>query len=840
MAWRQTRGAWRHILGLAACVALGVAALTAVGTLAASLGQALAEEAKALLGGDVELRSSRPLGADAAAALERLAGAGAAVTVTREMAAMARHPARGATLLVELKGVDDGYPLYGRLETAPAGPLSALLAERDGVAGALVEGTLLERLGLRVGEPLEIGAARVVVRGVLVREPDRSASLVTLGPRVLVADRILDRTGLIRLGSRVRHRALVRLPGSTAPRVVAAELDRSIEDPGGRVTTFDEAQPGLRRFFEQLAAYLGLVGLSSLLVGGVGVAAAVTTLVRRQRLAIAVLKCLGADSRLLLATYLTQVGVVGAVASVAGAALGLGAQPVIARVLAPLAPVRLEATWDPWTLLRAVLLGTLVTLLCALWPILEVRAVPASLVLRREVEAAGFRARRPWLATLPIVAALAGLAVWQAGSWTLGGIFIGATVVALAGLALLGRGLARLATVLPPAAGLALRHGLANLRRPGGHTVRVVAALGMGVMLLVAVGLLEGSLHRQLDHERRRDVPSFFFVDIQPDQREAFARAVAAAGVDARPALVPVVRARLSAVDGTPVTRELVARRRAAAPDKIWLLTREYALTWAPEAPAGDRVTRGRWWTPAEAAARPRVSVEEDAARYLGVDLGGILTFDVQGVAVDVEVMSVRKVDWQSLSTNFFMILSPGALDGAPATWVATARVPAGAEARIQDAVVAALPNVTAIPVRAILTQLGRVLDQLAFAVRLIALFAIAAGVAVMAGALAASRYQRLYESVVLKMLGATRATVARAFAVEYACLGLAAGAGGTALAALLAWIVVRFVLEAPWSLDPLALALGVTAPPALSVAIGLGATFRLLGRRPLPVLRGE
>jgi putative ABC transport system permease protein len=370
--------------------------------------------------------------------------------------------------------------------------------------------------------------------------------------------------------------------------------------------------------------------------------------------------------------------------------------------------------------------------------------------------------------------------------------------------------------------------------------VRVVAALGIGVMLLVAVGLLEGSLHGQLDLERRREAPSFFFVDIQPDQREAFTRVVATAGVQAPPALVPIVRARLAAIDGTPVTRDFIARRRAAGPDKIWLLTREYALTWTPEPPAGDRVTRGRWWTAEEAAARPRVSVEEDAARYLGVDLGGTLTFDVQGVRVDVEVMSVRKVDWQSLSTNFFMILSPGALDGAPATWVATARVPAGAEARVQDAVVAALPNVTAIPVRAILGQLGRVLDQLAFAVRLIALFAIAAGVAVMAGALAASRYQRLYESVVLKMLGATRGTVARAFAVEYACLGLAAGAGGTALAAILAWIVTRFVLDTPWSLDPPALALGVAAPPVLSVAIGLGATFRLLGRRPLPVLRGE
>jgi putative ABC transport system permease protein len=263
-------------------------------------------------------------------------------------------------------------------------------------------------------------------------------------------------------------------------------------------------------------------------------------------------------------------------------------------------------------------------------------------------------------------------------------------------------------------------------------------------------------------------------------------------------------------------------------------------LTWTAAPPAANKITRGRWWTADEAAARPRVSVDDEAARYFGVGVGGTLTFDVQGVPIEAEVMSLRKIDWQSLSANFFMVLSPGALDGAPTIYLATARVPADVETRLQDQVVAAFPNITAIPLRGVLERVSEVLAQIAFGVRFMALFSIAAGLVVMAGALAATRYQRLYESVILKTLGATRWAIARAFAVEYACLGAAAGVGGTALAAVLAWIVQRFVLDTPWTLEPETLVLGVVLTTLVSLAIGLLATARLLGEKPLSVLRQE
>jgi putative ABC transport system permease protein len=833
LAWRQARGAWRHFVLLFACVALGVAALVGVGSFAATLDRTLAREAKALTGGDLEIRAARPLDGEAAAALTDLRAMGARVVAVRELVAMARG-ADGRALLVEIKAPGPGYPLYGRLETTPAEPLMTLLAG----GGAVVQRETLERLGLRVGDRLALGAATFTVRGVVEREPDRSASLVTLGPRVFVAAEAIEGTGLVQVGSRVRYRALVALPEALGAREARETIARRIADPGVRVASYDEAQPGLRRFFTQLAAYLGLVGLASLLVGGIGVASSVATFVRRAEPTIAILKALGADARTVLAIFLWQTLTVGVAASLAGAALGTALQPVLIRLLAGFVPFALEARVEPLTLARGVLMGALTTFLCALWPLLAVRTVRPSLLLRREVDATPARGRRPWAAALPLAAGLAALALWQAGSLKLGGIFLGAAAAAVLTLLGIARGLVVAARRLPRIPWPAWRLGLGGLRRPGGHPARVVVALGAGVMLLVAVALLQGSLDAQIDHERRREAPSFFFVDVQPDQREAFARVLAEAGGGVTPALTPIVRARLASVNGVRVTRDLVRARVGEDREGAFYYTREYALTWSADPPPGNAITRGRWW--GGEPGPPRVSVEDAMARQLGVDVGGRLGFDVQGVPVEAEVASLRRVDWQSLGTNFFVVFSPGALDGAPLTFVATARTAAAAEGAVQSAVARAFPNVTAIPVRDVLERVGAVLGDIAVAIRVMALFTVATGLVVMAGALTATRYARLYESVVLRTLGATRGAVARAFAVEYGALGAAAGLGGTALATVLAWIVLRFVLDTPWRFEPQILLGGIVATMALAVAVGFLATYRLLGAKPLPVLRRE
>ncbi len=834
MAWRETRAGWRHAGALGGCVALGVAALVAVGTFATNLERTVRREARALMGGDLELRSSRPLDSAATAEIARLEREGVTPARLREVTGMARSDA-GATLLVEIKAVDARYPLYGALETRPAGAAHRWLGD-DGV---LVEEAVLRRLGLAPGDPLVIGVGRFVIRGVVVKEPDRALG-ITLGPRIVIANAALERTGLLAFGSRVRHRTLLRLPEGTSLTVARDALAGALGDPGVRLGTFEEAQPGLRGFFRQLSSYLGLVGLASLLVGGIGVAASVAAFLARRLATIAILKCLGATSRAVLATYVLQTLALALLGSVIGAAIGLAVQPLAGRLLAGVVSLTLETQPAYWTLARGIAMGVLTALFVALWPLLEIRTVPPALILRRDVDPAPARRRRARWPLLPIAGGLAGLAVWQAGSLKLGGLFVGAALAALLTLTALARVLRALGRARPRVVSMAWRQGLANLHRPGGHAGGVVVALGVGVMLLVAIALLQASLARHIDHERRREAPSFFFIDIQPDQRRAFEDLVRAEGGGGPPALTPLVRARLAAVNGEPVTRALLDARKAAGRAGLWYYTRDYALTAAAALPASNALLRGRWWTPAEAAARPRVSVEEGAAKHLAVDVGGTLTFDIQGAPVEAEVMSVRRVDWQTLSTNFFVLFSPGPLDGAPTTYVATARVPPAREARLQDKVVSAFPNVTAVPVRDVLERVAAILDRIALAVRAIAVFAVAAGLVVMASALAASRYQRLAESVILRTLGATRGVVARIFAVEYACLGAAAGLGGTVLATVLAWIVLEWVLEVPWTFEPGILAAGVGLTTALALGVGFLATFRLLGQKPLAVLRRE
>jgi len=834
LAWRETRGAWRHFGYFLACVTLGVSALVGVGSFADSLERTVARSAKSLMGGDVEIRSTQPLPEDPAA----LAAPGSgppAVTRLRELVAMAQA-SPDETQLVELKAVERGYPLYGTLVTDPAGPLDRLI----GGGRVLVHDSLLTRLGLRVGDRLRIGDALLTIAGRIVTEPDRAVGVFSLGPRVMIAAEDLDRTGLVRPGSRVRYRTLFRLPAGADPAAFREALAARLP-AAQRVHTYAQAQPGLRRFWDQLTMYLGLTGLVALMVGGIGVAVSVSAFVKEKLPSIAILKALGAGSRPLLAAYLLQTLLLGLGGSVAGAILGSLVQPLLAPALTRLLPIQIELAFSLRAVLRGVAMGVGVTALYALWPLLAIRRVPPSMILRHEIEPR-LVGRRPWAATVPIAAGLAALALWQAGSWKIGALFAGGLGAALVLLAAGARGVIALARRVRWRAP-AWRQGAANLHRPGSHAGPVLISLGLAVMLVVSIALLDRSLRAELVDRGAGQAPAFFFIDIQPDQAETFAALVAAHGAAAPAELTPVVRSRLTAINGEPI-----APRERSGREDAWYLTREYVLTWAATPPGHNTLVAGRWWTPEEAAraaapgsrGEPLISVEEEIARQLGVGLGGTLTFDIQGVPITARVSSLRHVDWRSLSSNFFVIFSPGALEGAPTTFIATVRARPEDEGRLQSAVVAALPNVTAIPVREVLERVGAVLDQIALAVRLVAAFSVGAGLVVMAGALAITRQQRLYQSVILKALGATRGFVARVFAVEYALLGAAGGLAGSALAAALAWAVLRWAFDVPWRWAPGTLAAGVLAATGLALLVGILGTRRLLARRPLGVLRGE
>ena len=827
LAWRESRGARRHFGYFLACVTLGVSALVGVGSFADSLERTVARSAKSLMGGDVEIRAAQPPPEGAADLAAGPPGGRATVTRVRELVAMAQAGA-SLTQLVELKAVEPGYPLYGVLATDPDRPLDRLI----GGGRALVHDSLLARLGLRVGDRFRVGRAELTVSGVIVREPDRAVGVFSLGPRVLIAAADLDRTGLVRPGSRVRYRTLFRLPEGADATAFRDRLAATLP-AAQRVTTYAQAQPGLRRFWDQLTMYLGLTGLVALMVGGIGVAVSVSAFMKEKLPTIAIMKALGAGWRPLLSAYLLQTALLGLGGSLAGALLGSLIQPLLAPILARLLPIELQLSFSPRAVLAGVAMGVGVTLLYALWPLLQIRRVPPALILRHEVEP-GRLGRRPWAAAVPIAGGLAALALWQAGSWKIGALFAGGLGGALLLLALGARGVIALARRVRWRAP-AWKQGAANLHRPGSHAGPVLVSLGLAVMLVVSIALLERNLRSQLVDSRPGEAPAFFFIDIQPDQAAPFAALVAGRGADAPAALTPVVRSRLAAVNGAAPAPSGKTRR-----EDTWALTREYVLTWAPERPGHNRLVAGRWWTAAEAAREPLISVEEEIARELGVGLGDTLTFDIQGVPVTARITSLRHVDWRSLTSNFFVIFSPGALEGAPTTFIATVRARPEREAPLQSAVVAAFPNVTAIPVREVLERVTAVLDQIALAVRVMAAFSIGAGLVVMAGALAITRKQRLYQSVILKTLGATRGFVARVFAVEYALLGAAAGIAGGALAAALAWAVLRWAFDVPWQWAPGTLLGGALAATGLALLVGILGTRRLLGRRPLDVLRGE
>src|SRR5262245_49263473 len=826
LAWRETRGAGRHFAYLVACITLGVGALVAVGSFAAGLERTVGRSARALMGGDVEIRSAHPLSADARVAVSELTHEGAHTLSVSELVAMSS--AAGKSQIVELKAVGSGYPLYGNLVTDPATPEPLI-----GSGRALVHGSLLSRLGLQVGDRLSIGEGEFTVSGVILQEPDRAVGVFSLGPRVLIDAGDLEGTRLIRPGSRVRYRELIRLPRGSDAEAVKESLIARLNDPILRVTTYTHAQPGVRRFWRQLTVYLGLTGLVALMVGGIGVATSVRTFVRGKLETIAVLKCLGASWRQVLAAYLCQTVLLGLGGSLLGAALGSAVQWALTPVLSPMMPVPLDGGLSPRAILTGLAMGTGLTLLFALWPLLDVRRVPPALILRHDVEPR-LPGRRPWLAAVPIVAGLTALAVWEGGSLKVGAIFIGGLAGALILLAAGARLVIECARRLPRLRSLAWRQAVANLHRPGSHAGIVLVSLGLAVMLIVAVALLEQSLRAELAERGPGRAPAFFFIDIQPDQALAF-RTLVTEKTGREPSMTPVVRSRLAPIRGAPLSQDPRQRR-----EEVWYLSREYVLTWAAEPPPENPVVAGRWWTAQEAQREPLISVEEDIAKNLGVTLGGTLAFDIQGVTVTARVANLRRVEWQTFNTNFFVIVSQGALDGAPTTCLATARVPPADELAVQSAVTTAFPNVTAIPIREVLERIAGVLDQIALAIRLLAGVSIATGLIVTAGALSVSRHQRLYQSVILKALGATRGLVARVFAVEYALLGAAAGLGGTALAAALAAGVLHWALDVPWLGRPATLAWGIAASTRLPLAVGFLGTYRILGRKPLAVLRSE
>ncbi len=882
MAWRETSAAWRHFLYFLVCIAIGVGALTGVSLFGTQVERAVTKEARGLLGGDLEIRLSHLMSPQGREVLDSLSDHGVAFTHVSELIAMAARAGSSgsgqSTQIIELKAVEPQYPLYGTLRLEAQGDLVGLLGRQarrcpDRTCfGVVVQESLLIRMGLAVGDPLRIGQGLFIITGVVRTEPDRMANAFSLGPRVLMSREGLHAAELVKVGSRIRERYLLKIPGTMAPESLLYELRERLAPDAARVSSYRDAQPQLKQSLEQLTRYLGLIGLTALFVGGLGVATSVHAFVREKLNTIAILKTVGAESPTIIQAYGLQAMILGLVGSLVGLMLGVlfhqGLPWMIATLTASDLLDQLGFTTNGMELALAPLakglaLGMLSTLLFALWPLLTIRDVKPAWIFRRDIAplipttnhptAAWWAAWRKLdrvkiLVSAGIGLGLALLSVWQAGSWKVGLLFVLAFAAAVLLLGASSRGVLMVLKKWPRPGPLVLRQALGNVVRPGSQAVSITIAIGIAVMVVTTVSLVERSLLTQVGDNRPTDAPTFFFIDIQPDQADGMAALLRRQSSDPQPRLIPLVRSRLSAVKDEPVKFEATSqeeeqKEKAAQKEerrKKWYLTREYVLTFLQDLPKDNKVVQGEWWKPGQDFTKPLISIEEDAAKQLGLTVGDTVELDIQGVPITGEISSIRQVEWGNFSTNFYMIFSPGALDGAPHTFVATVHVAPSEEVALQQAVVASFPNVTAINMSDVLDSFARVLDRLSLAIRAVALFCVLSGGLVMAAALAATRYRRLYESVILKALGATRSVIVRSFAVEYALLGALGGLLGCALASALSWAVLSTVFDLSWSLHPAVLVMDFTATVSLTMLVGFLSTYRLLGQPPLAVLRHE
>ncbi len=873
MAWRETRGQWHRFIFFFACIAIGVGAVIGVGLFSANVQHIIAQDARALLGGDLQIRLARPLSDVGLSIVESLETRGIERSHVRELVAMAATvdtttpdaSQLASTQIVELKAVDSAYPLYGSLTTTPLQPLPSLLflpataCTTPPCHGIIVQESLLIRLGLTVGSPLKIGHVLFTITGTLLKEPDRVASAFSLGPRVILSREALDATDLVQRGSRIRERYLLRLPSVFSLQATQGELQGRLAKKGARLTTYREAQPRIRRFLDQLSTYLGLIGLTALFVGGIGVACTIQGFMTQKVTNIAILKAIGADAGMITRTYLLQSLLLGGIGSLLGAGLGLMLQTMAPIFLNALIAVPLTTHIAPLPIIKGIMLGMLSTLLFTLWPLLMIRQIPPAFVFRRQVDTSNAQAQgkrwwqrgqqwignflrdRPrWGTMLMMGCGLAGLAMWQAHSMTLGLVFMAAFMI---GLALLIMSVNALLWLLPQGQSsfpFILRHALANVRRPGNFTTGMSVAIGIGVMVLMTIAMVKTSLLTTIGEQIPDQAPSFFFIDIQPDQQEAFEDILQQWTAPGTYTLTPVVRSRLASIRGIPIDPEAHQGKRNG-----WYFTREYVLTSLSEIPKDNEIAEGDWWQlnpryEESDTSLPGVSIEAEAAKNLGVALGEQIAFDIQGTIFPTTVVSTRTVNWGSFSTNFFMILSPGSLAGAPLTYISTASVEEKDEIPLQRTLVTTLPNVTAIKIRDVLQNVADLLHQLAWAIEGLALLCLMSGTIVMIAALSANRYRRLYESAIVKALGATRRELVQSFAIECGIIGTLAGLVGIGLGSVLSWVILTFFLDIPWVFDPAlpGYALGLTVLLALSV--GLLSTYRVLAQPPLTVLRQE
>jgi putative ABC transport system permease protein len=838
---RELRGGLGGFGIFLACIALGVAAIAGVGSFARALSDGLSREGRAILGADASFQViHQELAPNVVQALREKGTLGTMAT-TR---AMARVEAAGAPVrsaLVEIKAVEPAfYPLIGTLETEPAATPPAALARRDGRHGVLVEPALLARLDLKLGDTLTLGDLPVVISGVIRQEPDRLAGGVGFGPRLILSLDALRETGLVQPGSLIRWmyqlRLDDRLAGDADVRRVTAEMTRRFPEAGFEIRSRMNASPQLANQVQRFSQFLTLVGLTALLVGGVGVANAVASLVDRKRDDIATLKALGATGGMVFAATLTQIGSLAIVGTVIGLALGAALPYLVLGAFGAIIPLPIETGLHLGELATAAAYGLLVALAFALWPLGRAHDVPVAALFRDTVDGNRLLPRKRYLImTLAALGLLIALSVETSFNPRLAWAFMAAAVGAFVTLRLVAWGIMALAARLPRPRRTGLRLALANLHRPGALTPAVVLSLGIGLTLLAVIALVDASFRRQIDSALPARAPSFFFVDIANSEVPRFDAFIHERAPGAELNRVPMLRGRLVRLGGRPV------EEIRASDDIAWALRGDRGITYASAVPQNSQVVEGEWW-PADYSGPPLVSFDQRMGAGFGLKIGDEVTVNVLGRNITARIANFRQIQWDNLGINFIVVFSPNTFRGAPHTHLATLTFTSpkttAEEIALLQAMASTFPAVTTVRVKDALEAVGQLASQIAAGIRGASVVTLIASILVLAGALAAGHRARVYDAVILKTLGATRPMLIGTYATEYAVLGLITALFGIAAGAVAAWLVTTRVMTIPFVFAPGA-AIGIVGlAVALTVGFGLIGTWRALGEKPAPVLR--
>lgn len=838
MAMREIRASWKRLLFFFICIAIGVASIIALRSVIQSIRGGIGHEAKNMLGADVMLQSNNPFtdALHARVAEEQRSGRVTTAVEATELMTMVRpaDASRATTRVVELRAVPEGFPLYGTL-TLQQGTYSHALLERR---GALVRPELLAQLGINVGNDIRIGQETFTIRGVVAQEPGRTLGAFSVGPRVFIDAAALPGTGLISFGSRATHQLMLRVPEGDVDSLAVDLRQAFINDFVG-VRSYRRADDQMGENLSRAENYLSLVGLVVLILGGIGVSSVTRVFVQQKVRSIAILKCLGSTTRQVLGVYMTQVVILGLAGCLLGVALAAGVVAAIPRFVTGVAlalDVRYGLTAS--AVMQGTAVGLLVSMLFALVPLLDVRHVKPSLLLRDEAAMGSGIDWTRWTAIGLVGIALVALAAWQAGSLRVALMLSGGLVAVALVLHVVGIGLVRAVQPLRHARSFALRQAVRHVARPGNQTSVILLAVGLGTFFILGVRSLQTNLLHDFSVQIGTNAPDMFLMDVQTDQREALSALVDASnGEHGRPVLIPVLRARVTGVQGREVQLDNVQDVRGRGS-----LAREYTVTYRADLESNEEVVDGRWWR-GDTADMPEVSVEESLRDRFQIRPGDVMRFDILGRVITARVANIRRVTWQDFRSGGFMfVFRPGTFDNAPHTFMSTANGPSDptARGRLAAAIVTRFPNVSVIDLREVLDRIQSVAANVTLGVTVVGALVLFSGMLILIGAVSMTKFRRVYEAAILKTLGATTRLVGTMLLLEYGVLGAIAGTIGALGSIVLSWGVAKYALDMSWTATPYLPLAGILTTSVLVAAVGVVASLDVLRHKPLATLRAE